>query len=847
MYPFSKGFFSVVSKSLLIFLLSFFSITANVQASAILDQSPPVTSVSLRCGILLGAGGEILVDHYFSIADNSSSLNIAVNSSNSTAQSILSSNPNLAAVCIPAAGQSTIPILIGCSDAAAGSTASGRTGCVSIQYVITYVKADNSMEGLRDSLTYDPNLNLNASTSTSIPANDLKTISINATSSDLAGNKTTLNLPSDVKSAYSLAGNVYENSTGDCIGNAKYQGDNYSTSFSPAASSTVTTKQLGTYAINGIPANSSGDLTFVAPPNYTLLRGTGCESYTAPNETTTAIRTFNNIFNNFINNRTDFYIAAVSKISGKVVTDYDHNAAPDTYDTGNGGTTVTLTGCSQTIAPITTPSSGAYTFDNLPPCNDYRLSVSNVKAGYIMDYDSNATKKGTQLINLSAGGTNYIANNFYVTPLYRISGNIFIDNNFDEKKGSDPNYTGATTPITISPTSLNAGGSNVTAPTSSGAYSALVISGQYSVEYPAPLPTGYYRTYPKNNPASFTVTVGNSAGPAAFRCSPGGHNNASCTSTPPADTAITGSLQDVNFGISNSQPWAQCVGADCRRDSGYINPVPDDAAACPVAAFASVPLSTNPGVIFSGNSNFSFCPGGAGACSSKISTTGWVVKGNDTNSETFTPRYSGNLATSFSALYSKIITRGGLTPTPLENVCTPSNCNLNAIPKGVYTTTSNVNINASNIPGNRNIIILVGDINSLPTYKTVTIRGDIKVPTTSTLTLSVRGDISIDGSVGVAANSTATSVEGFYSADRDVIINSASAITCDNTNPDKRINFGGTVIANASFTGGSVKNNRNLCVNNKCPTITFTERPDFFINAPETLKNKSLNWKEQAP
>lgn len=797
MYPFSKGFFPVVCKSIFaLFLcaLLLFTVQQKVHAS-IFDNGPPRITVTFNC-----AEGDIPFE---------------VVGSN-----VVRLNPGVT-TCSPNPTTGILPVTIECVDI---------SGCYVISAKLIGDTRLFGNTGLIESVTkvYNGPISFSINQNTNPSSYFIVDISAN----DYSGNIsiTGIGNPPNPKidpSYFTIQGKILVDPAGNCNGTAEYSGSGASV-----------TSNIGTihnqYEILGIPYGSNVSVNLTGVPS-------GFSRPTCSQQP----KTYNAISQAFQNQ--NFYIAAVSKISGKVVTDYDHNAAEDSYDTGNAGTTVTLTGCNQTIAPITTPSSGAYTFENLPACNEYRLSVSNVKAGYTMDYDANKAKKGTQLINLSAGGTNYIANNFYVTPLYRISGNIFIDNNFDEKKGSDPNYTAATTPITISPTSGNAGGSNVTAPTSSGAYSALVISGQYSVEYPPPLPTGYYRTYPKNNPASFTVGVGNSAGPANFQCNKGAHNTASCSGAVAADTALTGSLQDVNFGISNSQPWAQCVGADCRRDSGYVNPVPDDANSCPVAAFASVPLSTNPGVIFSGNSNFSFCPGGVGTCTAKASSTQWVVKGDSTNSETFTPRYSGNLATSFSALYSKIVTKGGLTPTPLENVCTPSSCNLNAIPKGVYTTTSNVNINASNIPGNRNIIILVGDINSLSTYKTVTIRGDIKVPTSSTLTLSVRGDISIEGSVGVAANSTATSIEGFYSADRDIIINSASAITCDNANPDKRINFGGTVIANASFGGGSLKNNRNLCVNNKCPNLTFTERPDFFINAPETLKNKSLNWKEQAP
>lgn len=594
----------------------------------------------------------------------------------------------------------------------------------------------------------------------------------------------------------------------------------------------------GAYQVANVPAGASGQIALTGVPT-----GYGVSTCNNP-----PFQDYTNLNNTYVNQ--DFYITPLSTLEGFVILDYDHNAANDTgYDKGLSGATVELSGCSQTRPPYTTGSDGKYSFPNLPPCpGGYSITVTNVGTGYTMNYTANAGNPNPRTIPITTGGTTVQVSNFYATPLYRISGNIFVDDDYNQvKNGSEKNYSGSTQPIQIRPTSNNTGGTSKDAPTSNGSYSDLVISGEYSVALPAPLPSGYLLSYPKNNPAQFTVGVGNSAGPTNFRCSPQSHNNATCTSTLETGTALTGSIINVNFGLSNSMPWTQCVGADCRKDTGYKSFVPPDAASCPTSPYASTPLSTNPGVIFSGNSDFSFCPDGVGACQDKASSTQWVVKGTASDPELFVPRYPKNLTVSFASLYSKIITKGGVAPIPLENVCNPASCTLTNVPKGVYTTTSNVNINASTIGANRGIIILVGNNGNLSQYKTVTIQGDIKVPTTSTLTVSVRGDIVVNGSIGVAPNSTATSIEGFYSADRDVIVNSASATVCDSTNPDKRINFGGTIIANAAFTGGSFQNKRNLCGENQCPTATFVERPDFFLNAPDTLKNKSLYWKEQAP
>lgn len=420
--------------------------------------------------------------------------------------------------------------------------------------------------------------------------------------------------------------------------------------------------------------------------------------------------------------------------------------------------------------------------------------------------------------------------------VYNISGYIYLDNNkSNTRDAGDVDYVG---PINIyakvnlgdpDASAIAVDSHNCVAPACS--YSLNVPPGSYYYISYTP-PPEYARQYPPLG--SFRARTG---------------------TTPPCDTGDSsgqatcsgGDIINLNFGMSSSVPWYQCIGADCRDDNGVDNPLPVDGSP-PVSCnndsdypsnYASVKgpasgFSNDPGIIFSGstttNPNF-----GLG----ESSANEWVV-GNTTYPEPFSPIRPKVIRTSYD-YYQTTIKQNGISTTDLTTLASCSdllNCTLTGITNGVYTAGSSVALNGYTFTGNKNYVILVkGDL---------TIKGNILVDIGSTATFSVTGDIKIDPLVGGTStvscnvsNHNGCHVEGFYSANKSFIIQGPSAL---------RLNIAGAVVTNAGQNGGSVQNQRDIGAGNAtCPTYTITERPDFILNSPDFLKHANFVWQEVAP
>ena len=477
------------------------------------------------------------------------------------------------------------------------------------------------------------------------------------------------------------------------------------------------------------------------------------------------------------------------------------------------GYTVTNQTCNSSGQWVTT---GTPTCQNscpgLPDCDANGCGLCNVACG-------GGTKTCHFTTHTGGGNCNVVDRTIFCntnicptpTPTYNISGNVFSDANKNTlKDGGETNYTGA---ITITST----GGS---VSTGAGSYTVSNLSGgTYTVSY-TNLPTGYSLTYPLNGPPpSFTITVGGS-------CSAGGSNSASCSG---------GSIINLNFGITNSQPWIQCIGADCRIDSGFISRIPSTTATC--GPYANLPGNGGtPGLIFTGDSNADFGEGQA-------SSTGWVVGGsNPTLSEVYSPtKVGGQVKTSYNFLLSKA-TQGNLTINDLASYCTGGigNCSLQALPSGIYRASGNLRLvgGSYTFAASTNAIILVnGNLN---------IATRILVPNGSTATFSTSGNIVAETGIGEAAiTSTNSTIAGIYSAGGSFIVQGNNNCT---TGADLRFNVGGAVITNAALSGGSFQNQRNLCGGNaQCPAFSVKERADFIINSPDFLKQPNFTYQEIAP
>lgn len=324
---------------------------------------------------------------------------------------------------------------------------------------------------------------------------------------------------------------------------------------------------------------------------------------------------------------------------------------------------------------------------------------------------------------------------------------------------------------------------------------------------------------------SFAVQAGRNQGQSTVICSTGGSANAQCVGD--------GSISNLHFGLSSQNPWIQSIGLDIRKDSGFQQEIPQNATC---GAFASLPgEGGSPGIIYSGESSTSFGNGQA-------SSTNWIV-GGPTYPSSYTPTRPNLIRTSYNYLRS-VAQSAAITPVDISAYCGGggiSNCALlPSLPNGLYIANGNLNLTGATytFPANKNFVILVnGDLS---------IRHRILVPGGSTATFSSAGNITVDRSVGQSsASSTASDIEGFYSTDKNFIVDGIGS--CGG-GADLRLNIAGAVVVNAGFSGGTFQNNRNLCEGNaQCPAFAVKERLDFVLNAPEFIKHPSYIWQESAP
>lgn len=505
--------------------------------------------------------------------------------------------------------------------------------------------------------------------------------------------------------------------------------------------------------------------------------------------------------------------------------------------TVNPGQTSTLraNGCTTPAqgATITytwlTPAPGSITSTNPSLTSTATWTAPNPYWTDIYAYPTvNVCQTGTTLCRPYAisNGLGVGNQGIHIVPLFTVSGNVFVDQNKDSlQNGADGNYTGG---ISITP---NPAGVTVTYPSPGNYVINNMPGGQYTISYPS-LPTGYQMTYPKNGPPpSFSVRVGNLSTGGA--CSVSGHNAAACD--------VNGNITALRYGITNSIPWIQSTGGDITGNEvtdpsggGISNTIPPGASCGPYMSLTG--SGGTPGVIYAGAGSYSF---GSGQASPN--PYNWVV-GGLSYPDTYIPTTPGVIRTSYGYMRS-LATQSGLTPVDISAYCGVggiSSCALSSsLPNGLYISNGNLTLTGASytFPANRNFVILVnGDLN---------INTEVHVPIGSTAFFTTSGDINVAASVGEAViTSTRSNVEGYYSTDRN--FNSLGLNACPTV--DRRLNVAGSIVVNASLTGGSFVNQRDLCAGDlQCPVFMVIERPDFVLNSPEFLKSARRVWREIAP
>ena len=422
---------------------------------------------------------------------------------------------------------------------------------------------------------------------------------------------------------------------------------------------------------------------------------------------------------------------------------------------------------------------------------------------------------------------------------YTISGNRVIDNDSsDTYNAGDANLNVACTNC-IS-WAKDTGGSGTISISSTGTYSIPASQGTYAITYNSTVPSGHLTSFPLNGPPpSHTVIVGSGCSAGAYAAKVG----ASCNG---ANNVI-----GLNFGFKPPGSWYQCIGCDIRDEDpddpfeDLIPATPNSACTNPSAgAYATlIGAGGTHGVVFTGTS-YEF---GLGQAASD--PTNWHVWNTDATKASIYSPSAGVLKTSYDYMIGKFRNEGYAMQTISNSECGalgPTECTLSVgslANNTIYRTSTNENLKINNpvsfgLGANKKLVFMVaGDLIFAQSF---TIPPNSK----SSVTFIVKGDIHVQPSVGDTYLVSDSQLDGYFSTDKSFILEGGAVCPIS----DERLNISGAVVVNAARQGGDFVNNRSLCTNNSaCPVLTVRERPDFVINAPESIKRRPTVQKEVAP
>ncbi len=421
--------------------------------------------------------------------------------------------------------------------------------------------------------------------------------------------------------------------------------------------------------------------------------------------------------------------------------------------------------------------------------------------------------------------------NFSYTPLplRNLTGNIYVDSSFDNCSTTPlSTYTGGGK---VNANSASYPSTNGNISTLNGTYTVTVTSGtNYSASL-SNIPTKYtVRGIRNSSSGAFTPLLSFSYIPAA-----------------PNIDLTTDKVLD--WCVLDARPWIQTGDGDVRFPS-YNNPVPS-------SQFPST--SNNPlAAFFSSLTTSSF---GAGTSGSFI-INGEFSQYNDD------PQNKQGL---FS--YTFFMNRAKIKAVPVNNLvgtsgvsCTGNSCSISNLPTGVYhfpnvgSPKSNLTITSYThgtcVPPAAcpHVLILVnGDV-------TINTTSNLKVPAGvgNLFIVAAKDNIIFPAGVGSTAavpcgTSACTNVEGMYSAEGSITLESSKNCSASTPVPDKQFTLAGNLITNALKpfrTGGNGKfvNQRSLCDDdNNFPVFVIQSRYDFIPQLTDFYKVPSVRWKELNP
>jgi len=377
---------------------------------------------------------------------------------------------------------------------------------------------------------------------------------------------------------------------------------------------------------------------------------------------------------------------------------------------------------------------------------------------------------------------------------YSLSGNVYIDNLGNNCASGTSNYTNGAG-ITI----YN-GGSNAGSTTSN-------VSGAYTLK-DTQVPGNRTTVISVSSDYKFKAANLNSAGFST--------NNISGFTYGPFDHS---SNMTLSMCISNIQPWFQTTIGDVRMNS-LTNKVPS-------GQYASSD-SSNPSVFVSSNFTSSFGNG-------ESSTKGWTVD----DEYSYQSNSKGRNGTAAYSFYLNKVKETGTSTQTL------SSGNLNNLATGVYLTTGDLTISGyTQSPGAHVVILVSGNL---------TINAPISVPAgqNSFLVVAAKGNMLIGSAVGEStASSASTNIDGIFTAQGSITLEGTA---CTGGSPDKRLNVGGALVANAlkpfaTSGGGTIVNNRSLCSNDlNYPALNVRMRPDFITQLTDFYKTSYTRFAELNP
>ncbi len=593
-------------------------------------------------------------------------------------------------------------------------------------------------------------------------------------------------------------------------------------------------------------------------------------------------------------------------ILGTVFNDLNDNGVLDAGEPGLSGAVVTLSasGFTTQTSPAT-GASGGYSFPNLTLATNYTDNVTTIPVGYHMS--AKDTNPKTVIVNPATGAytANFAVRQDPATCTDLTSNPTTVDSNGTTNLTAN-NCTGVTT-YTWPPPSC---GSDTNANTNTSTYTAPAVCTPTTCTASVQVSntSGVVNTYStganivKVNPY-VTLTGNVYADTGADKCQPGtrtavsastvtvvdgatsagnGNTNASGSYTvsdrvDPCninryaflsntgvydkvvgivfDGAAGGFVRDANLTgfqyklpgntnnhsldwcISSMTPWYQTTTGDVRMSSQLKNSVPATKYGALDALY--------PGIFFSSNNDAVFKNG-----SSTSSTKGWIVN-NEFSYQSNTENIYG------TAAYTYYLSRATHTNTPINStgcVSGASTCTLAAgLDTGVYKikapTAGEVTLNYTHKANTHVVFLIDGDVR---------ITSNIKVPSSADnlLIVATNGNLTFDKNLGeTTVTSTNTNVEGIFTAEKNIVLESLDPLTqCGSSIPDKRLNVGGVLVANAfkpfskSGVGGKIVNNRSLCGGDMLnPTYMVQQRLDFITRIADFYKIPVTKWKEVNP